>query len=366
MKFRINKTDFIEALNTTQGVVEKKNVMPILANILIEAESGAPTLKISATDLEVAVHVQAPAQIEESGSITVSAKSLFDIVKESPSDTIDISSSASERLEINCSHSQYRILALPANEFPSLPQVEGEFLRLSSESVSSMFDKVCFAMSTDETRYYLNGVLIEKSDNGSVFVATDGHRLSFCEAESQWQGIGPSKIIVPRKGVNEWRRLLAHEKSFEISASEKHLFIRTEKQTLFIRLIDGSFPDYRRVIPSGNDVVIDVNRSDLLGALKRVSLVANDRSRGVLLKFSQNALQVSSSNPELGDAREDLAVLYKGSDLAIGFNARYMIDVLNVVEDDVVTLSFKNELSPTLVTCASNPRFRSVIMPMRM
>lgn len=365
MKFKILKSDFLNALNTTQGVVEKKNVMPILANILIEAEAGSPLLKVSATDLEVAVHVLAQAQVEQAGSITVNAKSLHDIIKESVSEEISLQLTGNDRVKISSSHSEYNILGLPAKEFPTLPKIEGEFARVASEDVAKMFDKVCFAMSTDETRYHLNGILLEKQGKSTVMVATDGHRLAYSKQDIKLD-MTQDKVILPRKGVNELRKLIAQEKAFDISVVDRHVFIRTEKQTLFIRLIDGNFPDYNRVIPEGNPVDIKIPRGDLVGALKRVSLLANDRSKGVALYFCNNSLSVTSSNPEIGEAKEDIDLQYKGPVLNIGFNAKYFIDVLNAIPDDDVIIAFKDELSPCLVTCESDSGFLSVIMPMRM
>jgi len=366
MKFKILKSDFLEALNTTQGVVEKKNVMPILANILIEADAKSPFIKISATDLEVAVHVMAQAKVEKPGQITVNAKSLYDIIKESVSEEISLTGTENERIKISCSQSEYKVLGLPAKEFPSLPKLEGEFTRVASEDFSKMLDKICFAMSNDETRYHLNGILLEKKNKGTIMVATDGHRLAFSEQSLLLDKMKQDKVILPRKGVNELRKLMATEKAIDLCVSERHIFVKTEKQTLYIRLIDGNFPDYRRVIPKDNPVEVQIPRDELVGALKRVSLLANDRSKGVALYFCNNSLSVTSSNPELGEAKEDLDLEYKGPVLNIGFNAKYFIDVLNVIEDDKIQIAFKDELSPCLITCASDPGFKSVVMPMRM
>lgn len=366
MKFKILKTDFLEALNTTQGVVEKKNVMPILANILIEADGKAPLIRLSATDLEVAVHVQTQAQIEKPGKITVSAKSLFDIIRESASEEISFSTTENDRVEISTNNSLYKILGLSAKEYPSLPAIEGEFTRVSSEEIALMLDKVCFAMSTDETRYHLNGILIEKNGKETNIVATDGHRLSFTKRELSLETMKQDKVIVPRKAVNELRKLIASEKSFELCVSERHLFAKTEKQTLYIRLIDGNFPDYRRVIPEENPIKIEVPKDALIGALKRVSLLANDRSKGVSFYFCNNSLSISSSNPEVGEAREDIEIAYKGPILNIGFNAKYFMDALGVIPDENICVAFKDELSPCLVTCASDAGFKSVVMPMRL
>ncbi len=366
MKFKILKSEFLNALNTTQGVVEKKNVMPILANVLIVADAKSPTIKVSATDLEVAVHVRALAQIEKAGSVTVSAKNLYDIVRESAGEEITISTNENDRIEIASNQSLYKVVGLPAKEFPSLPEIASETVRVASEDLARLLDKVCFAMSTDETRHHLNGVLVEKSGDAVVMVATDGHRLSYSKGNINLDKVKFEKIILPRKGVNELRKLIATEKFVDVCISDRHVLAKTEKQELYLRLIDGNFPDYRRVIPEENPVSVTVPREELLGALKRVSILANDRSKGVSFYFCNNALTITSSNPEVGEAKEDIDLEYKGPVLNIGFNARYFIDVLGVITDDKIKISFRDELSPCLVQCPSDEGFKAVVMPMRM
>lgn len=365
MKFKIIKDEFLEVLGTTLSVVEKKNIMPILANVLLEADE--PILKISATDLDVAINVKAQAQVDEPGKITVSAKNLYDIVRESAGKEIVIQTSDNDHLEITSNQSRYKIMGLSAKEFPKIPAEDGRFAKISTETLLKMFDKVCFAMSSDETRHHLNGVLLEKADDTTVvMVATDGHRLALDRNALDLSGMKQEKIIIPRKGVNELRKMIASEKGFEMAVAERNIFVKTEKQSLYIRLIDGNFPDYRRVIPEGNPVKVRIPREGLAGALRRVSLLANDRSKGVALYFCNNSLSVTSSNPEIGEAREEMAINYKGPVLNIGFNARYFMDVLAVITDDDVTIEFKDELSPCLVTCDSAVGFRAVVMPMRM
>lgn len=366
MKIKVLKSELINALGATQGIVEKKNVMPILANVLIEADSKTGLLKISATDLEVAVHILAQAQIEKGGTITVNAHHFYDIIKESPTEEILISTSDNNRVHISSHNSEYKIIGLPATDFPTLPAIQEKFTRINSEDLLKMLDKVCFAMSTDETRYHLNGILLERGDKNLVIVATDGHRLSMTEQDIPAEKIKVKKAIIPRKGVQELRHLMSTEKSIELSVAERHIFARTEKQTLYIRLIDGNFPDYQRVVPKDNKVEIELGCEELSGALKRVALLANDRSKGVLFYFNHGNLTLSTSNPEMGEARENLDIDYKGPTLNIGFNAKYVLDVLGVITDKTATFSFKDELSPCLVSCASDPGFRSVIMPMRM
>lgn len=365
MKFQILKTEFLEALQATQGIVEKKNVMPILSHLLIEAEKDSPLIKISATDLEVTVCVLAQARTLDGGKITVFARSLYDIVRESPVNEITVATGENERVEILSGHSHYKVVGLPAKEFPGLPEVSGKTTRVSGETFCHMYDKVSFAVSLDEARYHLNGLLMEKAGQECVMVATDGHRLSFIQKPFALNGMQQDRVIIPRKGAAELRKLLAHEKSFDLCVGDRYVYVKTEKQTNHIRLLDGNFPDYRRVIPAQNTIKIEVPRDVLLGALKRVSILSSERSRGVMLYFCNNLLSVSSSTPELGEAREDVELSYKGPVMNIGFNAKYLIDVLGVVSDETVTLAFLDELSPCLITCPSETGFQSVVMPMR-
>ncbi len=365
MDIKILKDDFLKVLSISQGVVEKKNIMPILSNILLEADEGV--LKLSVTDLEVAVIAIVPAQIKQPGKITLSAKSLFEIIKEAPSDEINLTLTDNNFIQISARQSQYRLLSVPANEFPKLPKIEGEFQDLESETFLNRLDKVSFAMSTDETRHHLNGILIEKvSETDVIFVATDGHRLALAKQALKLPHMKQKRIIIPRKGVNEIRKMIAGHKLFSIAVGDRHLFLRNEQQTLFVRLIDGEFPDYNRVIPESNPLFVDLPRQELSGALKRVSLLSSDRSHGVGFYFVNGSLTVSASNPELGEAKEEVVLDYKGNPLNIGFNAKYFLDVLSVINTDSVNVAFKDALSPCLVTASGDDGFKSVIMPMRM
>lgn len=366
MKFKILKKEFLDGLAATLGIVEKKNVMPILANVLIEAERENPLIRIIATDLEVAVHIFVQAEIEEPGRVTVCAKSLNDIVREADSDMLSLVTTETDRVQITTNHGEFKIHGLAAKEFPNLPKVEGKFVRLAGDALRNTLNKVGFAMSMDETRYHLNGLLFERQEKGLVVVATDGHRLSYDRCALDLSVMKHEKVIVPRKGVAEILRLLSAEKSVELSVSDRHLFVRTERQTLYIRLIDGNFPDYHRVIPKDNPTVVNVPREALAGALRRVSLLANDRSKGVTFYFCNACLSLTSSSVEIGEGKEEIDIDYKGPVLNIGFNAKYVLDVLSAIPDEVVSVAFKDDLSPCLITCASDPGFKAVVMPMRM
>lgn len=363
MKLTILKNDFLQALNLVQGVVEKKNVMPILANILLEAEG--PLLKISATDLEVAINIKAQAQVERPGKVTVLAKKLYDIVKEAPAEEITIDSESDDRVEIVSKQSQCKILSLPANEFPKLPDLEGDFIKVKSNDFLSMLEKVSFAMSTDETRYHLNGVYLEKNDKGLNIVATDGHRLSLTKRDLDIPDLTDGGIIIPRKGVNELKKVIASENGFELALGKRYLFVSTEKLNLFIRLIDGDFPQYQRVIPDESPIEIQIPREEFIGALRRVSLLSDEYSKGVKLYFCRDSLLVNTTNHEIGEAKEEVLIDYKGETLDVSFNSKYLLDVLNAIPDEMVKMRFIDNTSPCVINCESDAGFCSVIMPMR-
>lgn len=363
MQFTVKKDEFLETLGRVQGVVERKNVMPILSNVLLEAEG--PVLKVSATDLEVAIQALVQAQIQKAGKITVSARKLLDIVKESAGDEITLKQTDNERVEITSGQSLSKLMALPANEFPKLTDVEGAFQKVSTEDFLGKLGRVSFAMSTDETRYHLNGVYFQTEGKDLNVVATDGHRLSVEKTEPLFDGLPETGIIVPRKGIQELRKLVSGEKGFEMALGKRHLFVRTEKQTLSIRLIDGEFPNYKRVIPDNPTLQVKVPRDELIGALRRVSLLSDEYSRGVKLFFSTDNLLVNTSNIEVGEAKEEIPLNYKGKPIEVSFNSRYLLDVFNALDDEVVQMSFSDSSSPCLVNSEQDPGFSAVVMPMR-
>jgi DNA polymerase-3 subunit beta len=259
----------------------------------------------------VAVNVLCQAQVKKPGKITVLARKLFDIVKEAAGAEITIKTSENDRVEITSRQMQCKIVGLSANEFPKLPDSEGEFFPVETAAFQDVLEKVSFAMSTDETRYHLNGVYVEKQGSDTVFVSTDGHRLSLMRTQLRLPEITEG-IIIPRKGVNELRKAISALKAFEFSVGKKHAFVRSEKETLFIRLIDGDFPNYRRVIPESTQIKLKVPREELIGALKRVSLLSDEYSKGVKLYFCNGALLVNTANLDVGEAKEELALDFKG------------------------------------------------------
>ncbi len=370
MEIKIGRSELLKGLGVVQSIVERKSTMPILANVLFAATKK--TLSITATDLEVGVNATYPADVLADGKVTIHARSIYDIVRELPEDTVHIKVKDSNWVEIRCGKSNFRIVGLSPEEFPSLPtRGNGATQRVEAKVVREMIDKCDFAMSSDETRYNLNGVYTDFSggENGAtlLMVATDGHRLSIVtrEAGSKWEF--PKGGIVPRKGVTELRRLTdGGDTPVDLWIDQKHLIAYRENMTLVVRLIDGQFPPYEQVVPKKAKRTISVNRQDLIHALKRVSVLSTDRARGVKFAVSPNNLDILASNPDLGDAREELAATYKGDAFEIGFNARYFIDALSAIDDDQAVLQLGDDTAPCVLRSEFDQGFTHVIMPMRL
>lgn len=364
MNFKVKRKDFLEGLGLTQGVVEKKNTMPILSNVLIEAEKQG--LKILATDLEVAVTCTVAAQVLTPGKITVLARSLQDIVRESADEEIRFTLGEMDRIELTSGSAKFKIPGLNAAEFPTFPSVEAKPTDAPCQAFLEMIEKTGFSMANDETRYNLNGVYFQKKgENLARMVATDGHRLAMVDREIPFSGMEGEGVILPKKGVQELKKLLGVEGTFELALGKKGLLARRGNQSLYVRYLDGEFPEYSAVIPTENNLLANVSRQALTGALRRVSLLSNERYKGVVFAFSSGHLEVSAANPDLGEAREDLIIDYKGQQVSIGFNARYVLDVLEALKDDNVVFALKGETTACLIKSASDKGFLCVIMPMR-
>lgn len=368
MKFQIEKSSFIKTLQKVQGIVEKRNTMPILANILIKASaSGGGKIEVIATDLEVSIKDLCDAAVAKEGDITINAKKLFEIIKEAPEEKIDIAADESGKITIKSGKAKFNILVLPAKEFPSFPVYdEGKFSRTDPDVLKEMIEKTAFAASTDETRYNINGVFMEKEGANIRMVATDGHRLAMIEKTSDWPALSKG-VILPRKGILELKRFLddAVEGAFFLAFTPNSMVVKKDGTVLIIRLIDGEFPDYKQVIPKGNEKKAKLGRADLLSSLKRVSLLSMEKGRGVKFGLSKGKLELSSSNPDIGEAREEINAEYKNDELEIGFNATYMMEAIGVVEGDEVVLELKDRESPTLLKPAKTNGHLYVIMPMR-
>jgi DNA polymerase-3 subunit beta len=368
MEIKAKRGDLLATLYWTQSIVERRNTMPILANVLIEAKKGS--IHLTATDLEVGVRGEVDGAVSAEGSVTVNAKKLYEIVREVSQDQIQLKRLDNEWVEIRSGKSVFKIVGMDAREFPQFPEFDAKGLSTTpAGTVREMIERTIFSVSTDETRYSLNGVYIEQGDNGRIrMVATDGHRLAF--DEKVIGNLGLSKgVILPRKGLSELKKLLesGDDGVVSIGFKENMGLVTKDKVELFMRLIDGDFPDYTKVIPMGNPNVARIEHDELLQALRRVSILSSERYKGVKMEFSDDRVSISANNPDLGEAVEEIEADYKGKSLSIGFNARYMIDVLGVLTGNgEIDIELKDELSPSIIRKGGVEGYLYVLMPMRL
>lgn len=368
MEIKAKRGDLLATLYWTQSIVERRNTMPILANVLIEAQKG--DIRITATDLEVGVRGQVEGEVAKEGTITVSAKKLYEIVREVPNEQIQLKRLENDWVEIRSGRSVFKIVGLDAKEFPQFPKFDSKGLSsMPASTIRQMIERTIFSVSTDETRYSLNGVYVEQSDGGKVrMVATDGHRLAFEEKDIGSLGLTKG-VILPRKGLSELKKLLESGEDGVVSLGFKENMglVTKDKVELFMRLIDGDFPDYTKVIPKGNPNIAKLDLDELLQALRRVSILSSERYKGVRMEFSDGKVSISANNPDLGEAVEDIEAEYKGKAISIGFNARYMIDVLGVLTGDgEIDIELKDELSPSVIRKNGVDDYLYVLMPMRL
>jgi DNA polymerase-3 subunit beta len=375
MEIRIAVNELSRALTMLQGVVQRKNTMPILSNVLL-CTSESTGVSLSSTDLDVGMRLNKKCEVISPGDCTVSARSLLDIVKMLPGPDVTLKSLENQHLSIKSGRTSARLLALPASEFPVLPSSEAlSFQEISSEIFLSMIQKTLFSTSSDDSRYNLTGVYFEpQQDDPSsvVMVSTDGHRLSRIKesfVSGNFSGFEPATL--PRKGLAELVRLLdanssENEATFRLGLSEQHAIVLLKDAYLSMRLIDGKFPDYHQVIPKLADKIMRASRHDFLLGLKRVSVLASEKSQSIKMKTRSGELTVSCVNPEAGEVTDDVAVEYNGPDIEIGFNAKYIIDALSSISDNNIMVKFTDPLSPTLITGMNDDRHQCVIMPMRM
>ena len=373
MKLSITKSEFLRGLGRIQSIVEKRNSMPILANTLIEAPKTGEnaTLQLAATDLEVGVRSQHMANVTEAGGLTVSAKKLFEIVRELSDEKIELEATANSYLEIRCNRSRFTLAGTAAEEYPTLPEFNPEkTVPVSSPILSAMIERTMYAASVDETRYNLNGVYLEVLNETDEIrlVATDGHRLACVDRaiEGDISALA-SGVIIPRKGLGELKRLVDEDdaEEIELAFANNSGLAKKGDVTLVMRLIEGEFPNYNQVIPKDLTRHLILPTDSLVQAVRRVALLSSERSRAVKLELSDGQLVITSSNPDLGDAREELDVDYAGEPLAIGFNAKYLLDAINAIQLKEVRFSFQDELSPSRLTPPDDEKTLAVVMPMR-
>lgn len=371
MKISIERAALLKAVSQAQSVVERRNTIPILANVLIEAENSDVTFR--ATDLDIEVVDKAPAQVERPGATTVSATTLHEIVRKLPDGALVTLSAdaATGRLTVEAGRSNFSLATLPKEDFPIMASTEYQSnFSAAAPALRRLFDKSKFAISTEETRYYLNGVYMHVADaeGGQVLrcVATDGHRLARIDADLPPDAADMPGIIVPRKTVGELRKLLDDdEMKIAVSVSETKIRFATPDITLTSKVIDGTFPDYTRVIPQGNTRKLEVDAADFAKAVDRVSTVSSERSRAVKLQLDEDRLVLSVNAPDSGAAEEELAVAYGDDRLEIGFNAKYLLEIASQVDRENAVFLFNSSGDPTLMREGNDQSAVYVVMPMR-
>ena len=371
MKFSMERAALLRALAQAQSVVERRNTIPILANVLIEAEGDGVSFR--ATDLDIEVIDRAPAKVDRAGATTVNAVTMHDIVRKLPDGALVMLTSdpSSGRLEVNAGRSHFTLATLPKEDFPAMATSEYPAnFSAPAPVLRRLFDKSKFAISTEETRYYLNGVYMHVSDGeeGRVLrcVATDGHRLARVDAPLPDGAEGMPGVIVPRKTVGELRKLLEDDEAvIAVSVSETKVRFATPEITLTSKVIDGTFPDYSRVIPMGNPRKMEVDASEFARAVDRVATVSSERSRAVKLALDEDRLVLSVNAPDAGAAEEELAVSYADDRLEIGFNAKYLLEIASQVDRENAVFMFNSSGDPTLMREGSDTSAIYVVMPMR-
>ncbi len=339
MKFTITRESLQQGLVSVAASVPTKTTLPVLSNILVEA--SADGVRLSGTDLDIAVSIVVPAEVDEEGAATLPAKKLVEIVRELPSAAIRLTAASEQRVQLECGRAKFKLLGIPKEEFPSFPPVDfADSWTVTSSDLQKLINHVAFAASTEESRPILNGVLWELRADHMRMVATNGHRLARMDVPIS-SGSASSDLIVPPKALEQVRRLFGPSDEIEISRSDNHLGFRCSSTVVFTRLIEGPYPNYEQVIPKENDKEATIDKQALTSALRRVGVVASDQTHRVRLGFASGTLAFSVSTPDVGEAQDEIAISYGGEELEIGFNANYLLDILKYMPTEEVRLTFK-------------------------
>ncbi|MBM3236034.1 DNA polymerase III subunit beta [Candidatus Poribacteria bacterium] len=364
MQLTFEKDDLLKAVQVLQSVAGSRNTLPILSNILVNAQNER--IEMSATDLEVGIRIQVNGTIVEPGSITIPARKISEIIRELPPSVVKLVTTANDRVEIECERGVYTMIGLSSDEFPLIMSMPDEFFTVDAETFKTMIAKTAFAASTEETRYYLNGVFLHLFPSESRIVATDGRRLALVKSpavESITEEIG---VIVPIKAVGEIRKTFTEAKELKISISENQIIFSDGISTLTSRLVEGEFPDYDRIIPKDNDINIYLDTQQFLAVVRRVSLLANPKTLLIKLETQDGIMKVSATNPDFGEAHEEMEIKSGDGNIVIAFSAKFTIDVLTHIDSEEVLLNLKDPLSAALLKPANDENYLYLIMPMRL
>lgn len=372
MKIQVKRDEILKGIQRAQGIVERKSTMPILSNLLIEATGGG--IDIIATDLEIGIKDRCPANVIEDGGVAISARKVFEILREIIGEDVLIEKEKNNWVKITNGHSEFRIMGLGKEEFPSLPEAkEDSLLSMNADLLSEMLKKTIYASGESDTRYVLNGLLFAVKPQppkiSLTMVGTDGHRLAIINKsiESNKTGLQADKnVIIPKKTAVELKKLLDEgDENIAISLDTNHIIFKRGNTILLSRLIEGNYPNYEQILGTTHDKKISLSRDLFMGALRRVSILSKEKTNAVKLDVENDKILLSSSNPDMGEAREELKASYKGDTVAIGFNARYLLDALGAMGEEKVTLDLYDPLSPAFLTEEGETDYKCVVMPMR-
>jgi DNA polymerase-3 subunit beta len=369
MELTVRRGDFLNELTLMQGVVERKNTIPILSNILLKASDGG--LDFTSTDLDLTLLSRAKAQVSRPGSVTVPARKLFDLIRNLPEADVALKLHDNHYLGVTCERSTFKLVAQPAEDFPTVPRVEGKgHATFPLDVWKRLTRKVLYAVSAEETRFQLMGALLKEKGKEFELVATDGHRLALLNfPRGEAKGSLPN-VLVPKKALSEILKMDGEDGKLEIRHSENHLLFSVGNRQLIARLLDVNFPDYEKILSKENDRIARVPRAAFQGAIRRVALFSSERSRGIKLSLDKNLLTVASASQELGEGTETLDTDYTGEPLSIGLNAQYLLDFLEEAETETVRLELKDENTQCVCrpegSIESISRYLYVVMPMRL
>ncbi len=371
MKVVLTRGDLLKGISTVQSAVASKNTMPILANVLLEAREKK--LELVATDLDMGIRCSVQAEVVDKGSITINAKKLSDIVRELPEASVDLEIDDSHKMVLICQKSSFKIHGLPKDDFPILPEVKKDkVFRVKGSLIQEMIHKSIFAVSTDETRYVLNGVYFQAEGGKLRMVATDGHRLAFIQKKLEGKTEEKCSVIIPTKTLNELSKAVSDvgkgkedEITVEITATDNQIKFVVDGVEIVSRLIEGQFPNYEQVIPKESDKKLEASTADLSAATRRVAILTSEKSNSIRYQVKGNKLTISSKTPDMGEAKEEMDVNYKGEEISIAYNAKYVLDVLKNVGTEAVNIELTQPLSPGIIRPKGDSDYLCVIMPMR-
>ena len=368
MRFTISREKLQEGLDAVSASIPDKTTLPVLANILVETTERG--IRLSGTDLDIAVSTEVAADVEASGAITIPAKKLSEIARELPPAPVKIAATGEQRITLECGRSRFKLLGLPRDEFPTFPTVRfNESWRIKSGDLQKLIGATAFAVSTEESRPILNGVLWELRPEQMRMVATNGHRLAKMETPIVASSAPASDLIVPPKALEQVRRLFPAEEELEVARGENHIGFRSPLTSVFTRLIEGPYPNYDQVIPRDNDKYAIADKSALISALKRMSVIASDQTHRIRMAFNSGMLKFSVTTPDLGEAQDELPIRYNGDPLEIGFNASYLLEILRYMPTDEIRITLKApERAATIEPegWTDPAKYMCLVMPLRL